>query len=290
MKWILSAALIGWLTVSLSGCGSRIKYQDPPPTAENKQEAAAIAVLDRKAKGEVPLAEKSAETQVTQKIHWGYDETHGPAKWGSLTDEYNKCSSGTLQSPVNLKWQRPLDGGEIYLNYKAQRVEMIDNGHTVQVVFPHGSKISINDHAYYLKQLHFHAHSEHTLSGKSFPLELHFVHEDDQGNAVVFAAFYEVGQANEFIGALWKNPSLEKNKLTPVEGVLFNPIGLLPKTRTHYRYTGSLTTPPCTEGVQWLVLNTSVELSQAQLERFQQHYNANYRPTQPLNGRQVVNY
>lgn len=223
--------------------------------------------------------------------HWSYEGVLGPEIWGSIANEFNTCSSGKSQSPIDLIWKKPIPGGQMLFNYNGAATSAIDNGHTLQFNFPDGSNsIELRGHKYELKQVHFHSFSEHTISGKHFPIEAHFVHKDEHGSLAVIGLMIDVGKHNADFDILLKNWPKLKNKQMPLTLVQLIPKNLLPKALTYYHYSGSLTTPPCSEGVNWNVLNTTIYASQEQIKSFREKYNNNYRPTQQLNGRKVINY
>lgn len=235
-------------------------------------------------------APPAPETQ--RKSHWDYAGETGPEHWQELDPGNVLCGSGKAQSPVNLKWSAPLKGGgELRLNYKTSPLKLMDNGHSLQIGFDPGSSIQIRGHEYELIQAHFHTPAEHQLSGKTLPMELHLVHKDENGKLAVLGVFMNVGPvAHASIDKIWRNWPLVKDKGVQIEDESLNPISLLPKRFTYYQYTGSLTTPPCAEGVDWNVFNTPIEISREQLEAFRTKYTNNARPIQALNKRKVVNY
>ena len=224
-----------------------------------------------------------------EKSTWGYDGDQGPDHWGDMRPEYSICRDGKLQSPINLKWHKPKAGGHMTISYKATPARVEDDGHTVRATLEPGSQIKFNGTIYDLMAIHFHTPSEHTLSGKSFPMEVHFVNQDQSGNVVVLASLLTEGKQNPIIAKIWGaiggSPSPEGDS-----SISFNPKDLLPAAQSHYEYSGSLTTPPCTENVKWIVFNNPVHASENQISAFQHLYKANARPLQALNGRDVVNF
>ncbi len=219
---------------------------------------------------------------------WSYDGLTGPDHWGELKPDYALCKDGKKQSPVDLKWSKPRKGGTIKLNYKSADGKVVDNGHTVQVNVAPGNKAMIRGQEYELAQFHFHSSSEHTLSGNVMPMEVHFVHKNKKGGLAVIGAFLIAGDSNPEIDKIWNHVPQAKNEEASAGEI--NLKALLPKKQTYYQYTGSLTTPPCTEGVNWNVMNTPITLSKEQILAFRALYSINNRPVQPLNGRKVSNY
>ena len=225
-----------------------------------------------------------------EEVHWGYEGEVGPENWGSLNEEWELCDTGLEQSPIDVV---PEELGfeelpEITFDYQDVDLNVVNNGHTIQVIFPEGSAIEVNDTIYNLLQFHLHSPSEHTAVGQAYPLELHLVHSDEDGNLAVIGVLIEEGDENPAFADLWANLPAESGEPTMIEGVTLNADDLLPDDRGYGTYMGSLTTPPCTEGVTWLVLGATISLSAEQIEAFQAIYNGNARPTQPINDSQLV--
>jgi len=219
--------------------------------------------------------------------HWGYSGAEGPEKWGTLDPANSACSAGKNQSPIDLSTFTEGNLKPISFSYDAVGREIVNNGHTLQVNYPVGSTIAVDGHPFALKQFHVHAPCENHVQGKSFPLEAHFVHADAAGQLAVVAVFFNEGAANPELDKAWgpvPPKAGEKRALaTPVSAE-----ALMPADRAYYRYRGSLTTPPCSEGVMWLVLKTPVTASKEQIEQVRHAlHHANNRPIQPLNGRVV---
>lgn len=228
--------------------------------------------------------------QAGGKVHWGYTGEEGPEHWGKLAAEFATCSAGKSQSPVNLSEELAVEAElpKIELAYKAGGHEVINNGHTIQVNYQPGSSMSVAGKSYELKQYHFHAPSENAKDGKPLPLEVHFVHADEDGNLAVLGMFYELGEENAELVSPWaKMPEKAGGKASLDE--LHDAAAMLPKDLEHFRFSGSLTTPPCTEGVSWFVLKDTASLSEAQLEQFATVVGgANNRPVQPVNARVIL--
>lgn len=218
---------------------------------------------------------------------WGYGGEHGPGHWGALNKEYASCGTGKAQSPIDIRSAVSSTLAPIQFDYRATPLHIIDNGHTVQVNYGAGSSITVEGKRYELVQFHFHRPSEETIDGTAFPMEAHLVHKDAEGHLAVVAVLLRQGIENPFLRSLWANLPAEKEKEKVVEKVSINAASLLPKSRAYYTFAGSLTTPPCSEGVRWLVLTAPVDLSASQVARFDKIYSNNARPTQPLNGRVV---
>lgn len=223
-----------------------------------------------------------------EEAHWGYSGEAGPRNWGKLDAKYAACASGKNQSPIDLTNFVEADLKPIAFAYKAGTKEILNNGHTVQVNYAAGSSLAVNGHTFELKQFHFHAPSENRINGKHLAAEAHLVHADKDGNPAVVAVMLEEGAANPLLTDLWKKmpkKAGDKNALSATLSVAL----LLPADRDYYRFNGSLTTPPCSEGVWWLVMKQPVSASKAQIEQFAKVMgHPNNRPVQPVNARAVL--
>ncbi|HSP77321.1 MAG TPA: carbonic anhydrase [Myxococcaceae bacterium] len=221
-------------------------------------------------------------------VHWGYEGHEGADHWAELSPDYRLCATGKNQSPIDIHDAIKAELTPLVFSYQAGTGEELNNGHTIQVNFPPGSTLSVGGHVYTLKQLHFHAPSENRIEGRSFPLEAHMVHADDKGNLAVVAVMFEEGAENPVLAAAWARMPENADTSTRLD----NPVtaeGLLPATRDYYRFSGSLTTPPCSEGVSWLVMKHPMTASQAQIQKFSKAMgHANNRPVQPLNDRPIL--
>ncbi len=220
--------------------------------------------------------------------HWGYTGHEGPEGWGALSPEFAACSEGKNQSPINVVSSLDARLPQLKFSYKTGSNEILNNGHTVQVNFDAGSTLTLDGTAFELKQFHFHTPSENHINGKEFPLEAHFVHKDKDGNIAVVAVMFKEGKENKELAKVWaKMPKNAEEKGELKLATIAK--ALLPKNKDYYRFNGSLTTPPCTEGVRWLVLKTPVTVSKAQVAQFAETmHHPNNRPIQPLNARVVV--
>lgn len=222
-----------------------------------------------------PAGAEKAKTHT----HWSYRGSDGPQNWAKLDPEFAACEEGKEQSPIDLKWSKQKGKRALSFHYSAGPLHVVDNGHTIQVNVPVGSYAMIDGVKYSLVQFHFHAASEHTFSGKHFPLELHFVHKDADGKLAAVGVMFEPGAKNSGLETIFLNMPGKANDEKRVM-TKFNPASLLPSVHTHYQYSGSLTTPPCSEGVNWTVLNTPLPISEEQLAQFHRAYVHNNRPLQ----------
>ena len=219
--------------------------------------------------------------------HWGYTEKSSPENWSKLSPAFQTCSNGANQSPINLVNPIETNLSEIALDYNSTSTEIINNGHTIQVNIAKGSTINIDGINFELKQFHFHTPSENNINGKSFPLEAHFVHASKDGKLAVIGLMFQKGIENKALQEFWdKMPMKSGDKITITTKNFKN---LLPRNRDYYRFNGSLTTPPCTEGVRWIVMKEAKSISKKQIERFAKLIGyPNNRPIQPINARVVI--
>jgi carbonic anhydrase len=218
---------------------------------------------------------------------WGYDRIHGPDTWARLDPNFAACAEGKHQSPIDIRGAKTMDLPPIDFKYQSSPLRVIDNGHTVQMNYAPGSTIRVGGRTYELSQFHFHRPSENYLNGKAFPMELHLVHKNSEGNLAVVAVFLIVGSENPAIKSEWAHIPHEKDKEVKAEGVTIDANQLLPKARGYYTFEGSLTTPPCSEGVAWFVMKEPVTISKAELETFDHLYSHDARPVQQVNDRTV---
>lgn len=218
---------------------------------------------------------------------WSYAGETGPENWASINSENYACS-GKNQSPINLSVFTEADSTPITFNYTNSGNEIVNNGHTVQINHTPGSFIELDGKIFELLQLHFHTPSENHINGVSYPLEAHLVHSDPKGNLAVIAVMYEQGTENQQLKAPWSQMPQHPNEIILLSTWL-NAESLLPDNRAYYRFNGSLTTPPCTEGVRWLVLKKPLQVSAKQIKRLMESLGGpNNRPLQPVNARSVL--
>jgi len=238
----------------------------------------------------------AVSTLGAQETHWGYEDgptSVGPAKWGTLEGNAT-CATGTQQTPIDLRAgaAAPQDLADLVFGYQPSIITMTNNGHTVQLTYRPGStlgRVGSKD-TWTLAQFHFHAPSEHTVDGVSYPLELHLVHLDAAGQpAVVVGVFIREGVENAALARAFRSlPAKEGETIVP-HGERVDAGALLPADKTFFTYAGSLTTPPCTEGITWYVLRTPIEMSPAQIAAYTklEHLGHTNRPLQSLGGRVV---
>jgi carbonic anhydrase len=220
--------------------------------------------------------------------HWTYAGKEGPENWGNLDSSYAACSNGHAESPINITGARKTDLPALKFDYHSVPLNIVDNGHTIEINYAAGSTLTVGEQIYTLKQFHFHHPSEEHVDGKGFPLVAHLVHADADGHLAVVAVLFELGSANPLIDTLWKNIPSEKEKPQDIPSVSIQVRDLLPNGVGYFTYTGSLTTPPCTEGVSWYVLKRHVTVSPQQLAAFAKIYPMDARPIQPTDGRDIL--
>lgn len=229
--------------------------------------------------------------------HWGYEGAEGPSHWGSLSPEFASCGTGKSQSPIDIvaSAAAPLPAGTAGFEpvrfgpttRQAVKMDIVNNGHSVQVDAVGADALMIGQERYVLQQFHFHSPSEHTVDGQSYPLEAHFVHKAADGTLAVIGMLFVEGAENAAIAPHWKK--LPKSAGAPMDLGMgsVSVASMLPARHDDYRYQGSLTTPPCSEGVKWFVMKEHPTASAAQIAQFRKVIQGNNRPVQPLNGRPV---
>jgi carbonic anhydrase len=221
-----------------------------------------------------------------QEVEFGYSGANGPAQWASLDEEWAACADATAQSPIDLTGATSASLPDLEFHYATGPLELENNTHTVLATETPGSSVTVDGHEYDLVQFHFHEGSEHTVDGRRYAGELHLVHTDADGATAVVGVLLEEGAANPALSAYFD--ALPATTGAEVEVDDFDTSALLPADHRSFRYTGSLTTPPCTEGVSWFVLTTPVQASAEQLAAFRTVVAENDRPVQPLGGRELL--
>jgi len=243
----------------------------------------------RKARAARAAAEaKAAEANPKGKRseHWSYEGDTGPAKWGKINPAWAKCDSGNRQSPIDIRDGIRVDLEPIAFAYGPSGFHIVNNGHTVQVNVVPGNRFMLTGRTYELQQFHFHRPSEERIEGRSFDMVAHLVHKDEEGRLAVVAVLIQEGEQHPGIQSVWNNLPLEKYQpLAPV--VQFDPAVMLPQRREYYTFMGSLTTPPCDEGVLWIVMKEPIQASRHQLDIFARLYPMNARPVQAQAGRLI---
>ncbi len=242
--------------------------------------------------------------------HWGYTGSTGPEAWSGLAEEYVLCGSGKRQSPVDILSETPADLYPLVFQYQDIPLQVLNNGHTLQANYDtsgpdvtvniggkpypvkakpvYNSLLKLGDVSYKLLQLHFHTPSEHARNGIRYAMEVHLVHKSADGNLAVVGVLLDRGRENPVLKKILDNASGEINAVKRVKGVTLNASDLLPADREVFYYSGSLTTPPCSENVNWMVMKNPVEVSDAQVKAFDRLIGENARPLQPMHWRTML--
>ena len=222
-------------------------------------------------------------------VHWTYEGETGPQAWGELKPEFNVCAIGKRQSPINIEEGSTLQGPAeaLQFSYRPSNATVVNNGHTIQVDMQGDNALLVRGSRYRLLQFHFHTPSEEQINYKRTAMVAHLVHKNDEGQLAVVAVLLEQGNANAFIDKVWTYMPLDAGDRVRMPLEILNVTELLPTDQRYYQFMGSLTTPPCTEGVLWMVLKQPVSLSRGQYKLFSQLYPNNARPVQPVYGRPV---
>jgi carbonic anhydrase len=218
---------------------------------------------------------------------WTYEAPTGPAQWGDLDPSYAACKTGTHQSPIDINGAAPAELSPIKFDYKLTPLKIVNTGYTVQVNYGEGSSITVNGSIYNLVQFHFHHPSETAIDGQRADLELHLVHRNAQGQLLVVAVLMKAGSENYPLHVLWGKLPTDVGKEAEYKKVQLNAEDFLPNDHNYYTFSGSLTIPPCTEGVTWYVMQKPVEVSSTQIAAFAKFFPNNARPLQPDNGRGI---
>jgi carbonic anhydrase len=221
--------------------------------------------------------------------HWSYEGETGPQAWGSLKKEFTVCAIGKRQSPINIEETATLQGPAepLQFKYQASSGTVVNNGHTIQVDLTGDNAVTVRGSSYKLLQFHFHTPSEERVNGQGFAMVAHLVHKNAENQLAVVAVLLEPGVANSLIHQVWTYMPLDSGDRVSMPTGLIDMNALLPKDPRYYQFMGSLTTPPCTEGVLWMVMKQATTMSKEQIKLFTQIFPHNARPVQALNGRSV---
>ncbi len=219
--------------------------------------------------------------------HWSYEGATGPSHWGDIDAASKVCSAGSQQSPIDIAASIKAQMSPLRIAWSRKADTIVNNGHTIQLNVAAGSTLKVGKDDYTLLQFHFHHPSEHTIAGKSHPMEVHFVHRNAAGGLAVIGALMTAGKANATFGKIVA--TMPAHEGAPVKAdAAIDPNRLLPTLRGYYRYAGSLTTPPCSEVVNWLVLREPIQVAQADIDAFAKLFPMNARPVQKDNRRFVL--
>jgi len=276
----LLPALFVALASGLVSCGPAPSDDAPAPAPETAQAPATRVV-------EAPHPD----------LHWTYEGNTGPSQWGVLSPEFSTCGEGTSQSPIDItgaesvtlsELNSEFGAAELMIVHHEHMADAINNGHTIQINYTDGATIETEGKVYELHQYHFHGPSEHTVDGEHFPMEMHLVHQAEDGAFAVIGVFIEEGAHNAAFDPIWSNLPGQQGVENHFEHITVDVDDLLPEGRTTYRYEGSLTTPPCSEEVQWFLGTEAIQLAADQIAAFTAIVEDNNRPVQPLNGRALL--
>lgn len=218
--------------------------------------------------------------------HWSYGGEGGPETWGELKPEFSTCRLGQRQSPIDIREGIRVELDPVKFDYRPSAFNVLDNGHTVQVNVAPGNTITVGTRRFELLQFHFHRPSEERINGRQFEMVAHLVHRDLDGRLAVVAVLMDQGRQHPLVQQVWNNLPLEKNVNEPGSSAI-DLTQLLPEDRRYFTYMGSLTTPPCTEGVQWIVLKQPAMVSYEQVSVFSRLYPMNARPIQRAGDRLI---
>jgi len=264
----------------------------PAPKAETAEEKRARELRyatsgPRKPPRKKPAVEHAATSPAAHvEVHWAYEGEGAPVNWGKLRSDYATCATGQRQSPIDIRDGIKVSLESIRFEYRPTQFRIVDNGHTLQVTVGEGLAMHVMGKRWELTQLHFHRPAEERVNGKLYDMVVHLVHRNDEGQLAVIAVLLEKGGEHPLVQTLWNNMPLERDMdVTPAEPI--DLMQLLPENRSYWTYMGSLTTPPCTEGVLWMVMKQPLQVSPEQVSIFSRLYRHNARPVQPLNGRLI---
>ncbi|QHC61051.1 carbonic anhydrase family protein [Rathayibacter sp. VKM Ac-2760] len=229
-----------------------------------------------------------APPSAAEQTHWSYEGDSGPTGWGGLEDGFATCGTGRRQSPIDIPFSTTAAGPSLTLDSRPSEGEVEDTGHTVQIgTDGEASRIEYDGTTYSLAQMHVHTPSEHTIDGVAADAEFHFVHQSESGERLVLGVLAVEGAASDAYDAFTQNAADTAGTDAGPE-IDIDVASMLPATLVHFSYEGSLTTPPCTEGVQWIVLRTPIELSAEQLDEVDEAHPGNTRPSQPVGDRLIT--
>jgi carbonic anhydrase len=251
-------------------------------------ERAAAAARARKAaeakRRQEELAAAAVAVAPKHGTHWSYEGESGPLNWSRINVDWAMCGSGRRQSPIDIRDGIKVDLEQITFDYHPSSFNEIDNGHTIQVTVGGGNFITVGNQTYELQGFHFHRPSEERINGKGTEMVIHLVHKSVEGKLAIVAVLLERGKQHNLIQTVWNNLPLEKNELV-APSVVLDLKEVLPAMREYYTYMGSLSEPPCSEGVLWLVMKQPMQASPAQMALFSRLYPLNARPVQSGYGR-----
>ena len=272
----LSAKIAARLAVMRANQAARVAAAAKAKRATEARQRAAASIA----------AAAPAPVKQLHGTHWSYEGDSGPANWSKINTAWSKCGTGERQSPIDLRDGMKVDLEQIVFDYKPSAFNVTDNGHTIQVTVGAGNFITIQNRAYELMQFHFHRPSEERINGKGYEMVVHLVHKDPEGKLAILAVLLERGKGHGLIQTVWNNLPLEKYD-TVAPSIVLDVNDLLPQRRDYFTFMGSMTIPPCEEGVLWLVMKEPMQASPAQMALFSRLYPLNARPIQASAGRVI---
>lgn len=256
---------------------------------KQKQRVASAARAQKAAEAKRLQEQKAAAAAAEAKRHrtdWSYEGETGPANWAAMNVEWAKCGAGQRQSPIDIRDGMKVELEQIVFDYHPSTFSEADTGHTIEVTVEGGNFISVGNEMYELQNIHFHRPSEERINGRGTEMVMHLVHRGPGGRLAIVAVLLERGEQHRLIQTIWNNLPLEK-RMTMSPSIVINPLDALPERREYYTYMGSLTTPPCTEDVLWLVMKQKMQASPEQMALYSRLYPLNARPVQPTFGRVI---
>ncbi len=290
---------ICFLTLT-SACSSRSKKRTGPETQPETQQSATGTSTEATQEGAsgAPYGSQPSDaptirvggTNPSDSLDWSYAGTTGPAFWGRVNPSYYLCDQGLRQSPIDLRWKKPAAAKKVQIDYQPSLWSIKKTARGLELHIPNGNTLTLNGEKFDLAEVHFHHPSQHTLSGRGFPLEAELIHRNDKGHTAIIGVFFEEGAANTALMQILNRLPTETGLKTAISDVVFQPSWLLPDKRSFYEYQGSLTEPPCYEGVSWMVFNTPLIVAPEQLQTLRSLAPENSRPAQPLHDRTVQNF
>jgi carbonic anhydrase len=226
-----------------------------------------------------------------EEAHWTYSGERGPANWGALSEDYAACRVGKNQSPIDIRTDKLLDVRlpPITLDYRGETTSIVNNGHTLQVNVSGSNTLTAEGETFELSQFHFHSPSEHQIDGKAFPLEAHFVHKNSNGDIAVVGLLFQPGERNPELEVFGEAAPGQVGETAPFAHSLAEKLTMPTRDiRSYYRYSGSLTTPPCSEGLRWYVIPVAATISSEQVDNYIALIGKDARGPQPINARMVL--
>jgi carbonic anhydrase len=276
-------------TAATEGHAHASAHKAPAPKADPRASRDSIRARAAALSGHAAPETHAPAADPHQQAHWSHEGPNGPQNWANLKPEFNTCATGKRQSPVHILETDTLVGPAEVLkfDYTPSGGSVVNNGHTVQVDLAGNNTLYVRGSAYKLVQFHFHHPAEERVNYKGFSMVAHLVHKNEEGQLAVVAVLIDPGTANPLIEQVWTHMPLDVGDRVGLPAGLLDMTQLLPMDQRYYQFIGSLTTPPCTEGVLWIVMKQPMTVSREQLKLFTHLYPMNARPTQALNGRLV---